>query len=87
METIGNAVRGMLPGRLRSPKLVAGRATIGSRLLVLLGWVIVLVVQAAILLALTELIELAHGLVSLYLDLAKMHLDLSSQYVLVTTPK
>jgi hypothetical protein len=55
--------------------------------LVCIGWLIVLVVQAALILLVAELVEVAHGVMELYLDLAQQQLDLTSLYVEATTPQ
>jgi hypothetical protein len=52
-----------------------------------LGWLIALAVQAALILLIAELIEVAHGVMELYLDLAQQQLDLTSLYVEATTPQ
>lgn len=87
VEIMAIAIRRMLPGPLRSPKLGAGPAPWRSRFLVCVGWVIVLVVQAALILLVAELVEVAHGVMELYLDLAQQQLDLTSLYVQATTPQ
>jgi len=79
-------IHGMLPGRLRRPHDGAGRPTWKGRLLVVLGWLLALVIQAALILVIKEVIELCHGVIGLYLDLAKLQLDLTSQYVSATSP-
>jgi hypothetical protein len=45
-----------------------------------------LLIQAALLVLVTELIEMAHGVMELYLDLVAIQLDLQSTYVAATTP-
>jgi hypothetical protein len=87
VETLGAEVRRMLPGPLRSPKLGAGPVRLPSRVLVGVGWLIVFVVQAALLLLVAELIEVAHGVMELYLDLAQQQLDLTSLYAAATSPQ
>lgn len=78
-------VRGKLFGqRLPSPG-GAGRTSFRSRILTCASWLIVLVVQAALILVVREVIELCHGVIGLYLDLAKLQLDLTSQYVSATS--
>lgn len=86
-ETIVKGVRGMLPAPLRSPNAGGAGPHLRSRLLVAIGWLIVLVVQAALLLLVAEMIEIAHGVMDLYLDLAQQQLDLTSTYIAATTPK
>lgn len=87
VETMGTAIRRMLPPALRSPNAGPAVNPWRSRLLVCVGWVIVLVVQAALLLLVAELVEVAHGVMELYLDLAQQQLDLTSLYVEATTPQ
>ena len=87
VETMGAAIRRCLPGPLRFPQVTSGPGTLRSRFLVCLGWVIVLVVQAALILLIAELVEVCHGVMELYLDLAQQQLDLTSIYVEATTPK
>ena len=77
----------MLPARLRSPEFVAGRVPLRSRILVCIGWLLVLVIQAGLLVLIAELVEVIHGVMELYLDLAQQQLDLTSLYVAATTPK
>jgi hypothetical protein len=55
--------------------------------LVGLGWLIALAVQAALLLVIAELVEVCHGVMELYLDLAQQQLDLTSLYVSATGPE
>ena len=86
VETLSSLIRRMLPGPLRRPHVVAGRVPIWSRLLVCLGWILVLVIQAALVIVIKDVITLCHGVIDLYLDLATLQLDLQSQYVTVTTP-
>jgi hypothetical protein len=54
---------------------------------VAVGWVITLSVQAALILLVAELVEVAHGVMELYLDLAQQQLDLTSLYVSATGPE
>ena len=77
----------MLPDRLRSPNVQSGRGLLASRLLVGLGWLLALAIQAALLLLIAELVEVAHGVMELYLDLAQQQLDLTSLYVSATGPE
>jgi hypothetical protein len=50
-----------------------------------IGWLVALAVQAALLLLVAELVEVAHGVMELYLDLAQQQLDLTSLYVKATS--
>lgn len=87
VEILSRVIRRALPAGLRTPPSQAGPRTWRSRVLVCIGWLIVLVVQAALILVIREVIQLCHGVIDLYLDLAKLQLDLTSQYVAATTPK
>lgn len=86
-ETMLDWVRQMLPARLASPKKEASGHPWRARLIVGIGWLIALAVQAALLLVIAELIEIAHGVMELYLDLAQQQLDLTSLYVSATGPE
>lgn len=77
----------MLPAPLRSPKVQGSRHPWKGRLIIGLSWLIALAVQAALLLLVAELIEIAHGVMELYLDLAQQQLDLTSIYVAATSPE
>ena len=87
LGAVAHWTRHLLPVTDPSPIGGAPRSRWRSRVLVAVGWVCVLVVQAALILVVREVIQLAHGVIGFYLDLAKLQLDLSSQYVAVTTPK
>lgn len=84
--TILGGIRQMLPAPLRSPNDEGSRHHIRSRVLVGIGWLVALAVQAALLLLVAELVEVAHGVMELYLDLAQQQLDLTSLYVKATEP-
>lgn len=86
-ETLVNGVRRMLPGPLQFPQVRSGPGSVRARILVGLGWLIALAVQAGLLLVISELIEVIHGVMELYLDLAQQQLDLTSLYVSATTPE
>lgn len=86
-ETMIRGVRSVLPGPLRFPQVVSGPGSVRSRILVGCGWLIALVVQAALILLVAELVEVAHGVMELYLDLAQQQLDLTSLYVEATSPE
>jgi hypothetical protein len=85
VETLTGWIRGMLPASLRSPNVRGAGPHPGRRVLVVAGWILTLVIQAVLLILVAELIELAHGLASLYLDLARQQLDLTSLYVAATS--
>lgn len=87
VETLGTFVRRMLPGPFRSPKLGAGPVPNHRWILVGIGWLITFAVQAALLVLIAELVEVAHGVMELYLDLAQQQLDLTSLYVSATSPE
>lgn len=86
VETLGRLVHGMLPTLLRSPKCREGGHPIRTRVCILIGWFFVLAVQAALLVVISELVEVIHGVMNLYLDLAQQQLDLTSLYVAATNP-
>lgn len=87
VETMGAVIRRMLPGPLQFPRVVAGRVPWTSRVLVGIGWLLVLVIQAGLLVLIAELVEVIHGVMELYLDLAQQQLDLTSLYVSATSPE
>lgn len=87
VETLGHLVRRMLPGPFRSPNDLTGPASLRSRILVAIGWLLVLTIQAGLLVLIAELVEVVHGVMELYLDLAQQQLDLTSLYVSATTPE
>lgn len=86
-ETMLGGIRLMLPVGLRSPELRLTGPSWKARVLVGLGWLIALAVQAALLLVIAELVEVCHGVMELYLDLAQQQLDLTSLYVSATGPE
>lgn len=85
--TLLEGVRRMLPGPLRSPRISGPGPHTGARIAVALGWLIALAVQAALILVVAELVEVIHGVMDLYLDLAQQQLDLTSLYVSATGPE
>jgi hypothetical protein len=87
VEIMALAIRRMLPEPLRFPQDSGSGPKLRSRVLVAVGWLIVLVTQAALILLVAELIEVAHGVMELYLDLAQQQLDLTSLYVSATGPE
>lgn len=87
VETMGAVIRRMLPARLRFPQEIAGRVPFSSRLAVALGWVLALAIQGALLVVIAELVEVIHGVMNLYLDLAQQQLDLTSLYAAATSPE
>lgn len=58
-----------------------------KRLLVFVTWLTAIVVQAGLIWMVAELVQLAHGLMDLWLELATQQLDLTSLYVAATNPK
>ena len=87
VETMGSAIRKMLPAPLKFPRIVGGRVPLSSRILVAAGWLLVLIIQAGLLVLIAELVEVIHGVMDLYLDLAQQQLDLTSLYVSATSPQ
>lgn len=77
----------MLVRRLPFPQDRAGGPHWGRRIAVALVWVLALAIQAALLVLIAELVEVIHGVMELYLDLASMQLELQSTYVAATSPK
>lgn len=86
-ETLLRAIRRRVPVRMNVPPSASGREYTRGRLIVAFGWILALAVQAALLIALAELVEIIHGVMSLYLDLAQQQLDLTSLYVSATGPE
>lgn len=87
VETTTGWIARMLVSRLqRSPAEPANRQ-LGRRLLVSVCWLLALAIQAGLLVLVAELVEVIHGVMDLYLDLAQQQLDLTSMYVAATTPK
>ena len=80
-------IRSVLPGPFQFPQVRSGPGSVRARILVGLGWLIALAVQAALILVIAELIEVCHGVMELYLDLAQQQLDLTSLYVSATSPE
>lgn len=77
----------MLAARLqRSPAGPGGRH-LGHRVLTLVCWLLALAIQAGLLVLVAELVEVVHGVMNLYLDLAQQQLDLTSLYVAATGPE
>lgn len=83
---VGGTVR-VLTRRLRPPLESPGRPQLGRRIAIALIWFLALVIQAGLLVLVAELVEVIHGVMGLYLDLAQQQLDLTSVYVAATTPK
>lgn len=87
VETLTGGLARMLVARLqRSPAEPGGRQ-LGRRLLVSVCWLLALAIQAGLLVLVAELVEVIHGVMDLYLDLAQQQLDLTSLYVAATTPE
>lgn len=86
VETMGRAIRRVLPVPLRVPPNTAGPVPIRRRILYLTGWILTIAIQAALLVLLSELVEVIHGVMSLYLDLAEQQLELTHLYVAATGP-
>lgn len=77
----------MLTARLAASPTRRAVPTLGHRLLVSVCWLLALAIQAGLLVLVAELVEVIHGVMELYLDLAQQQLDLTSIYVAATTPK
>lgn len=75
-----NWIRHVLPGAIVSPHRSTPRRAWPRRLLIALGWLVAVVVQCALLWLVAELVQLAHGLMELWLELANQQLDLVSIY-------
>ena len=76
----------MLARRLLPPA-TAGHSRFGRVLAVCALWIMALVIQAALIALVAQLVDVIHGVMGLYLDLSRIQLDLTSQYVSATTPK
>jgi hypothetical protein len=63
----------------------AGGRRIGRRILILIGWVVALLVQAVLIILVSKMVELAQDIAGLYLDLARQQLELTSIYVSATS--
>lgn len=73
-------IRQILPVRNTSPIGAVPRRVWPRRLCIIIGWLVAVVVQFALLWLVAELVELAHGLMELWLELARQQLDLVSIY-------
>ena len=87
VEALHRRIRSCFPGPLRRPIRGADRTNWRAVVLSVIGWLVALAIQAALLVALSELVELIHGVMNLYLDLAEQQLELTSLYVAATSPK
>lgn len=72
---------------LQPPSDQADRQHRRRQLLATILLLLALAVQAALVVLIAELVEAIHATMSLYLDLARQHLDLTSLYVAATTPE
>ena len=86
LGAVAHWVRHVLRFTTNDPHVAETRGTWRSRVLVCVGWAIVLVTQAALILLVKELVVLCHGVIDLYLELAGIQLDLTSQYISATNP-
>jgi len=77
----------MLVARLHGSPKEAGDRRLGHRLIKLACWLLALAIQAGLLVLVAELVEVIHGVMELYLDLAQQQLDLTSLYVAATSPE
>lgn len=87
VETLTGGLARVLVARLSGSPVKPGRRQLGHRLLVSVCWLLALAIQAGLLVLVAELVEVIHGVMELYLDLAQQQLDLTSLYVAATTPK
>jgi hypothetical protein len=87
VETLTGGIARMLVARLQRSPAEPGGHQLGRRVLVSVCWLLALAIQAGLLVLVAELVEVIHGVMELYLDLAGMQLDLQSTYVAATTPK
>jgi len=86
VETLTGGIAQVLARRLL-PQQVARRLHVGRRLVSVIALCLALVIQAALLVLVAQLVDVIHGVMGLYLDLARQQLDLTSIYVAATTPK
>lgn len=63
----------------------AGGRRIGRRIAIVVGWVLAVVIQAALIVLVSKMVELAQDIAGLYLDLARQQLELTSIYVSATS--
>lgn len=82
-----NWIRHILPGSIIRPPSETPRRVWPRRLCIILGWLVAVVVQAALLWLVAELVQVAHGLMELWLQLANQQLDLVSIYNAVRPAK
>lgn len=75
-----NVIRGMLPKSLQPSPAGATRIGCRRRILSAAGILLALVIQAGMLWLLAELVDVAHGVMELWLELANQQLDLISLY-------
>lgn len=77
----------MLLSWLQRSPAEPGQRQLGRRVLTSFCWVLALLIQAGLLVLVAELVEVIHGVMNLYLDLAQQQLDLTSLYVSATGPE
>lgn len=80
-------IRRVLPVGNTSPIGASPRRTWPRRLLITCGWLLAVVVQFSLIWLVAEMVQLAHGLMELWLQLATQQLDLVSLYNLVRPGK
>lgn len=73
-------IRVMLPSPVRPSPGASGRRTWCRRLLSVAGLMFALAIQAGMLWLLAEMVQVAHGVMELWLELANQQLDLVSLY-------
>lgn len=86
VETLTGGIARALVARLVGSPVEPRRSPLGRRLLVSVCWLLALAIQAGLLVLVAELVEVIHGVMELYLDLAQQQLDLTSLYVAATEP-
>lgn len=73
-------LRRMVPGRLKPSPGLAGWPWCRRYVLSAAGIILALVIQFALIWLVAEIVQVAHGLMELWLELATQHLDLLSLY-------
>jgi hypothetical protein len=87
VETLVQPVWRVLASRLLPPMDKPGGHSWARRIVAVLLLILALAMQAALLVVVAELVEVIHGVMELYLDLADIQLELQSTYIAATTPK
>lgn len=79
-ETMFEGIRRVLVRPAPIPPGPAGRTSCRRRVITVGAYVLALIIQAALLWLLAEMVQLAHGVMELWLELANQQLDLVSLY-------